>query len=575
MLEDLERAFAAAAAARGWVSGHRLVRYLAGITRYSRVQGTVGLLDAAKYVEDMLLQDAGESLEVEIVKFGGTSVPDWMGAPTGWALLDAEVRVGSTVLKLSQHPTLVAAHSPPSGGVVSGEAVVVDRRWWRPESYANAKGKVVVSPGNPYVVYRLAVEAGAAAVALYSPSAPPDAVPYKGLFLSRSEAQSWTIPAVSIPRSLAEAIEGKVVEIRVDADVRRDPGFPIVHAWIGDRSEPGPAAVAHLCHPTPGANDNASGSAAILEAAVALSKMIDSGALPQPKRTIRFVWVPEYTGLSVVLNGHLKGLVTEVVNFDMVGVEEGGGNGPIRVVAGSLSAQGAADASLWLASRAAARASGLREPPVAPYESGSDHDVAAAYGIPAAMMNGWPDVYYHTDLDDVYRISRRALEFSSISALASLHLLAGGGVDAAPFRSALLSEVIAERLTEGDGVGARLAASHLASRLGLQPLAERPAEWAPKIEGSVAQRPPMIGSIRVVARRSPSAASEILELTEQFGGLGHTVYLMEALFLASPGRPLSEVVTDLASVYGTRAVDERVLERVVGALAESRLIELG
>jgi len=77
-------------------------------------------------------------------------------------------------------------------------------------------------------------------------------VPYKGLFLSRNEAANSTIPAVSIPRSLLGPLrEGRRLTVRVDSDVRKDPGFPIVVAWIGDRDGKGPAAVAHICHPTP------------------------------------------------------------------------------------------------------------------------------------------------------------------------------------------------------------------------------------------------------------------------------------------------------------------------------------
>jgi hypothetical protein len=45
-----------------------------------------------------------------------------------------------------------------------------------------------------------------------------------------------------------------------------------------------------------GANDNKSGSAGILEVARTLHTLIEDGRLPRPKRTIRFLWGPEFSG---------------------------------------------------------------------------------------------------------------------------------------------------------------------------------------------------------------------------------------------------------------------------------------
>jgi len=61
--------------------------------------------------------------------------------------------------------------------------------------------------------------------------------------------------------------------------------------------------VAHLCHPQPSANDNASGAAAALEAARVLQTLIAGGHLPPPRRSIRFLWLPEFTGSQAYLAG--------------------------------------------------------------------------------------------------------------------------------------------------------------------------------------------------------------------------------------------------------------------------------
>jgi hypothetical protein len=83
---------------------------------------------------------------------------------------------------------------------------------------------------------------------------------------------------------------------------------------------------AHLDHPKESANDNASGSAAILDVARALNSLVHSGKLPAPKRTLRFIWVPEWYGTMAYIDAHpeltgpaLGGKILANLNLDMVG----------------------------------------------------------------------------------------------------------------------------------------------------------------------------------------------------------------------------------------------------------------
>ena len=77
----------------------------------------------------------------------------------------------------------------------------------------------------------------------------------------------------------------------------------------------------HLDHPRPGANDNASGCAAILEVARTLSKLVAEKRIAPPRRTIRFVWPPEVEGTLALLNGRpeLASRIKAAVHLDMVG----------------------------------------------------------------------------------------------------------------------------------------------------------------------------------------------------------------------------------------------------------------
>ena len=77
----------------------------------------------------------------------------------------------------------------------------------------------------------------------------------------------------------------------------------------------------HLDHQRPGANDNASGCATILEVARTVQKLISEGKLARPARTIRFIFPPEIEGTMAQLNGkpEFAKRIKAVVHMDMVG----------------------------------------------------------------------------------------------------------------------------------------------------------------------------------------------------------------------------------------------------------------
>jgi aminopeptidase YwaD len=70
-----------------------------------------------------------------------------------------------------------------------------------------------------------------------------------------------------------------------------------------------------------GANDNISGSAAILEVARVLQTLIADGRLPKPRRSIRFIWGPEIVGIGRWVQAHQAVMEKTLcnINMDMVG----------------------------------------------------------------------------------------------------------------------------------------------------------------------------------------------------------------------------------------------------------------
>src|SRR4029079_10342751 len=175
-------------------------------------------------------------------------------------------------------------------------------------------------------------------------------------------------------------------------------------------------------HPSPGANDNASGCATILEVARTLGRLVKDGRIPRPRRTLRWIFPPEVEGTVVVLNARpeLAARVKAAIHMDMVGggeptkdvfhVTRGAARLPslvndvaeafgrfVNTESDALAAGRATDFPLTAAGgdRRALQAE------MADFTMGSDHEVYtdSSFGIPAVYLNDWPDRYIHTQRD--------------------------------------------------------------------------------------------------------------------------------------------------------------------------------
>jgi len=560
--------FAAAAAAhravRRWVSPHRAYRLVKMLSLRHRVQGAPGVGEAVEDLVGFLVDEAPDAVEVDYYYYTGQKAPDWLPVPVEWRVHDAQVEGPGWTLRLVDHPTLAAAHSPPSDGWI--EAPVARPRGdpLDPASYEGLQDKIVLVEKWHRLAYRLAARAGAAAVILTGRDRFHDAAPYYGLFLTPAEASQLAAPAVSLPWSLASKLEGETVRLRVDADTGPGPGrVPVLVAWIGDRGAPGPVVTGHVCHPAPGANDNASGAAAAVEAMVALGEAVEAGDLPEPGETVRLVLAPEYTGTLLALEGWLAGVARGNVNVDMVGRASPHAArhrllyapitwGPSRV--------GDALYDVALA------ATGTR---LEYYMAGSDHDAFLAYGVDAAMLNQWPDTYYHTSRDDADTIDPERLATAAAEAAAAASLLASNTEPTGAARTALVDKLLAR--AAGDPEWAGLAASIVPVRYGLPP---RPghATWKPVADDRVLEALVPIP----LAPEAFIGVEKAARLYKALAPLGdyYAIALREAFYAARAGYTVARLHAELAAAYGPGRVPGERLQAALEALEEAGLLRL-
>jgi hypothetical protein len=174
-----------------------------------------------------------------------------------------------------------------------------------------------------------------------------------------------------------------------------------------------------------GANDNKSGSAGILEVARVLHTLINEGRLPKPKRTIRFLWGPEFSGTGpwVKANKDLMEKTLCNINMDMVGewlslnkafmclMRTTYGNPHyINDVMENYYRYVGETSRVRIHNRGALRRivapTGADEPfyySIETHYGASDHEVFNDWGVqvPGIMMIVWPDQWYHTSGDRV------------------------------------------------------------------------------------------------------------------------------------------------------------------------------
>ena len=417
------------------------MKLLSSITSFHRIPGSQGIIDAAKHLYEWLKR-SGIDPEIRFYRVDGETTYLTIDSSVPWDVYDGEVRITSPREELLHRfidsPTVVMTYSPP--GEVEAEVIHIKRGFREEFEKTSVKDKIVLSP-EPYFSYRYASIYGAAGFMYYNPSTQiDDGVPYASVRLSKSETEIHRIPAVSVSKRSAKKIidlleKGERVKalIRVKTVFKQSAEIPVVSASVGDGDKE-IWLTAHLCHPSPGANDNASGVAALAEGLRIYKQLIDKGLIESPGKKIRAVWTAEYLGYSAYIQDlgveELRKRVLFNINLDMVGgdtLETGSILTLHRTPLPNFSilnlvVEEALENSLRGLRRSVPSISSLVHS-VEPYGAGSDHDIFNSFSIPSIMIITWPDRYYHTDLDKPENINPTTLRLVSSIAYSSAHYI--------------------------------------------------------------------------------------------------------------------------------------------------------
>jgi aminopeptidase YwaD len=204
---------------------------------------------------------------------------------------------------------------------------------------------------------------------------------------------------------------------------------------------------AHLQEP--GAGDNASGVATLMELARSLGVGVEAGRIPAPARTITFLWLNEISGSRAWISRHpdLMPGVRYMFSMDMTGedITKTGGDflierwpdpgavwarpwdphsewGAGRVRAETLKGDLINDLHLAVCELVATKTMWVVK--TNPYEGGSDHTVFGGAGVPSLLNWHFTDRYYHTNLDTADKVSAAEMRNVGVAVAASAWVMA-------------------------------------------------------------------------------------------------------------------------------------------------------
>lgn len=467
-----------AAALSSELSGETAKRNLEYISRHHRMRASRGFRTAAEFIAEQARSYGLE--EVSILQFSadGKTFYGTQKARPAWDAEFAELwemhRTPEGIkpaLRLADWEAmpLVLAQDSESADVTAELIDVGAGTNERDYAGRDVRGKIVLVSAQPEAVARLAVERhGAAGILSYAQNQRTGWSGENDNLIRWGHLDSFTPTktfAFMLSLKQARAFQSRLArgeKITLHASVRagRHPGFyDVVTAVIPGadarlRNEE-IAFSCHLDHPRPGANDNASGSVAILEVARTLAKLIREGRIARPARTIRFVWPPEIEGTITLLNARpdLAQRIKSVIHMDMVGGSPETKavfhitRGPASLPSFAYDVAEEFGAFVNEQSNRYASGSSAAYPLVAPeggkeallaemadFSLGSDHQIYAdsSFGIPAIYFNDWPDRYIHTNYDTPANIDPTKLKRAGFIGGATGYFLADLKVGDAP-----------------------------------------------------------------------------------------------------------------------------------------------
>ena len=400
------------------------------------------IMDIAPYERDRVHSDyQGHFFESEYMMnklkaFGLDAQLEVFGKTTAWDGISASLwEVEPGLKKIADYGELAATlASGSSNADVTAELVWIGAGTEDEISKLDLKDKIVVTEASAGSVQSRVTKAGAVGIVSFNSPRPlrdPLQIPNSGL-----RGNDKTFGFNITPRDghvLRDRLRrGEKITVKAKVETTTEQTDNEVPTCVIKGTDPNAEEILFVAHLFEGyvklgANDNISGAAVLLEVARTLQALIDRGEIAQPKRTIRFIWVNEFSGTTPWAQQHKDILDKTIcgVNLDMVGLwlsKDGSMYCGHRTLMGNPHFVNDVQESFFHymghtnkgfvatglgrpdALKPVYSATGSHDPfyySISAHYGSSDHEVFNDWGVqvPTTIQNTWPDSYYHTSMD--------------------------------------------------------------------------------------------------------------------------------------------------------------------------------
>jgi hypothetical protein len=464
------------------VSGDAAYESIRFMTQFHRPRGgSDGLWRVAEYVAQRA--EAFGLSDVQIIKQASRSRPWNASFADLWIVEPTPMRIASTL----QSVLHLADLSRPAD--VSGE--LIDLGAARESDYADKDlaGKIVLTYGSLSEAMEEAVCGRGALGVVWYPSPFSTDQGTSGAGPARPDQLRWIRtpgqgsdgcePTFAFGLSLRQGLALRqrllrteepivvraVVESAFESEQGTEPWQVMVEAYIRG-TEPGLGQdivlTGHLQEEGFSANDDASGSASVLEVGRALNRLIEEGRIPRPRRNIRMWWVTEIGSQRQYFADHPEAHqeIWVNINQDMVGANQAQDvmrkqnvtrlpatrfhffNDVVESVVEYMVA-----ANTYELAQAQAGAALYPKPHTAHlgtlhrynaemifFHTSSDHMtfLEAPIGVPGVSFTNMPDRFIHSSDDDLWNIDRTQLGRNAAAVALISYIMASADGEAAP-----------------------------------------------------------------------------------------------------------------------------------------------
>lgn len=471
------------------LSGSAAKRTVQSLSVHHRMRGSKGYNAAAELIRERLVGYGFKTAEIIALPADGKTFYGTQRARPAWNASFAELwerkqEAGrwidsERVASWADQPISLAQDSV-SG---SADAELVDVGTGASDAdYAgkDVRGKLVLASSQPGEIAALATtKYGAAGIVSWAQNQKTAWWGEDESLVRWGHLDTWNDPTFAFMVSPARArawqerlANGDTVRLRAVVEAGRTSGeYRIPTAVIPGRN-PNQEIVysCHLDHPSPGANDNASGCSGILEVGRTLHQLVAAGHLPQPQRTIRFIWPCEIECTIALLNARpqfaTRTLAT--IHLDMIGGDTETTKSILQVEGSPPSLPSFVDdvgfvIGRWVNAQTLEYTdTGTSKWPlldpegdkralqaeVGGFSGGSDHVVwsEGSWRIPVISIADWPDRYIHTQRDIPANLDATKMKRAMfIAAAAGWYLANVGQQDIPQLEAARQSEILEQR----------------------------------------------------------------------------------------------------------------------------------